>query len=383
MRVLYHHRIRADDGQAVHVRELITALRALGHDVREVALVPKTGVGSAPVPRRSFWQRLRLPRWLLERLEIAYSARGARMLIDAGREFRPDFVYERHALHCAAGLDAARALGVPLLLEVNSPMCDEMEALGALYFRRRARRTERRVLAGADAVLAVSHVLRQRLIECGAEPTRCHVIRNAADPSRFAPAAAGRDARRQSFGAGAAVVLGFVGHARRWHRLDLLVDALAQPELAGAHLVLAGDGPAIPVELARARAAGLGERVHALGHVAAAELPSVVGAFDVAVIPAINGYASPLKLFDSLAAGIATVAPDQSNLRETIEDGVSGLLFEPGNPAALARALARLVHDAGLRARIGATGRARLLAEDWTWAGNARRVVACFEALRG
>ena len=47
-RILYHHRIRADDGQAVHVREMIHALRAAGHEVLEVALVPKAGAnGSA------------------------------------------------------------------------------------------------------------------------------------------------------------------------------------------------------------------------------------------------------------------------------------------------------------------------------------------------
>jgi hypothetical protein len=47
-RILYHHRIRADDGQAVHVRELIAALRTAGHVVDECALVPKTGAAAAP-----------------------------------------------------------------------------------------------------------------------------------------------------------------------------------------------------------------------------------------------------------------------------------------------------------------------------------------------
>ena len=40
-RILYHHRIRAEDGQAVHVREMIGALRTAGHEVLESALVPK------------------------------------------------------------------------------------------------------------------------------------------------------------------------------------------------------------------------------------------------------------------------------------------------------------------------------------------------------
>src|SRR5690606_29461619 len=175
-RILYHHRIRADDGQAVHVRELVGALRALGHEVRECALVPKAD-GPEPGPgggreRGGVWRRLALPRTAVEACEIAYGRHGARMLERAASDFRPDFLYERHALHCDAGLEAARRLGVPLLLEVNSPLCDEMAKLGLLRFPARARRTERRVLGGADHVFPVTEVLRRTLIAAGAPGER-------------------------------------------------------------------------------------------------------------------------------------------------------------------------------------------------------------------
>ena len=52
LRILYHHRIRADDGQAVHVRELIGALRRRGHQVLECALVPKAGAEPAGLEPR-------------------------------------------------------------------------------------------------------------------------------------------------------------------------------------------------------------------------------------------------------------------------------------------------------------------------------------------
>jgi hypothetical protein len=142
-RILYHHRIRADDGQAVHVRELIRALQRAGHDVLECALVPKAvpgapagqdapgagGNGTAGAsPGRSavLLRHLRLPRTAVELLEIAYNRRGRAMLRQRAAGFAPDCVYERHALHCRAGLDVARELGRPLVLEVNSPMVDEM-----------------------------------------------------------------------------------------------------------------------------------------------------------------------------------------------------------------------------------------------------------------
>ena len=390
LRILYHHRIRADDGQAVHVRELIGALRRRGHEVRECALVPKTepqGVPSSSAARAkgSFWQRLQLPRAAVEALEIVYNRRARSMLMRAASGWKPDVVYERHALHCRAGLDVARALGVPLLLEVNSPMTDEMERLGLLRFPRRARATERLVLAGADRVLAVTQALGDRLVELGARRDSIVVIGNGAQPDRYredARAAAREIRARWGLPAGS-VAMGFVGFMRDWHRLDMAVDALARPEFRSAHLVLVGEGPALEGLQSRAAACGVRDRLHVVGRVPSQLVPAHVCAFDIALIPAINAYASPLKLFDSMAAGVATLAPDQPNLRETVEDGVHAALFEPDSSEAFARRLGSLVADAGLRGRIGAAGALRLQERSLTWDGNAARVEAVASGLVG
>ncbi|MGA0059285.1 MAG: glycosyltransferase [Planctomycetota bacterium] len=387
LRILYHHRIRSDDGQAVHVRELIGALRAEGHEVLECALVPKAdGAVTGPRGERErggFWQKLSLPRRAVEAMEIAYGFQGARRIVAAARAFRPDFIYERHALHCDAGLRAARILGVPLLLEVNSPLSDEMDRLGLLRFAGRARRTEARVLGGADVVFAVTDVLRGMLVASGARPDRTRVVPNGVVLARYGESARQRAAAiRARLGLGPeAFVLGFVGYMRDWHRLDLAVQLLVEPGVETVSLLLAGDGPARDTVLQEAQRLGVSERVHALGVVSPEELPAHVLAFDAALIPAINSYASPLKLFDSLAAGVATLAPRQPNLEETIEDGVDGVLFTAGDGGALREALRPLVTDRNLCRAIGAAGRARLEREDWTWRGNARRVVAAFEAL--
>jgi len=389
--MLYHHRIRADDGQAVHVRELIRALRAAGHEVLECALVQKTVVPNRPVgpeaPRGSagFWQRLSLPRPAVELLEILYNRRGRAMLRAAAPQFRPHFVYERHALHCRAGLDVARQLGVPLLLEVNSPMVAEMQQLGKLCFPALASRTERTVLGGADAVLAVTRVLGDLLVAEGARADHVHVIGNGADPERYGagPREQAKAIRAQWSLHRDAFALGFVGYMRPWHRLDLVLDVMARPGLESLVLVLIGEGPALAPLRERAAAMGLGERVRVLGAVAAEALPAHVLACDGALIPAINAYSSPLKLFDSLAAGVPTIAPDQANLRETVRDGDNGLLFTPGSADALAAQLVRLVADRAFAQRLGTAGRERLVAERWTWAGNAARVVDVYERLAG
>lgn len=380
-RILYHHRIRADDGQAAHVRELIGALRGLGHEVTECALVAKTA--AAPARAARAWRGVRLPRLGVEAFEIAYGARAWRRLVAAARTARPHFVYERHALHCSAGLRAARSLGVPLLLEVNAPMCEEMERLGKLRFPGRARRTERAVLGGADRVIAVTEVLRQRLIAAGAPAERCVVIGNAADPARYgAPARAEGRRLRAVLGIGPqAAVIGFVGYMREWHRLDRAVAAIARPGLDRAHLVLLGDGPAAPAIAAAAARAGVAARVHLLGAVSPEQLAAHVSMFDAALIPGINAYASPLKLFDTLAAGIPTLAPHQPNLREVLVDGATGLLFEPDDGDSLAERIAFVLAEPERAAAIGRAGRQSLIEHDWTWTGNARRTVGLYEDL--
>ena len=387
LRILYHHRIRADDGQAVHVRELIEALRSIGCEVRECALVPKSGSarGAGPARGRGFWSRLRLPRVLLELLEIAYSFRARRVLAREIRAFRPHLLYERHALHCHAGLDAAAAAGIPLFLEVNSPMVDEMATLGLLRFGRRARATERRVLAGATRVFAVSDVLARMLAERGAIASRLEVVRNGAEPSRCSAgaeaAAAGlRGAMGLPHGA---FVLGFIGYARDWHRLDLVLDAMREPGLETLHLLVVGSGPALAGLSARAAADGLAGRLHLVGDQPAERVPEHVLAMDATLVPAINPYASPLKLFDALAAGIPVIAPDQPNIRELLAHDCTGLLFREGDATSLAEQIGRIVNDRTAAQRLGQAGRELLLREDWTWSGNARRVVRAYAGLGG
>ena len=110
-------------------------------------------------------------------------------------------------------------------------------------------------------------------------------------------------------------------------------------------------------------------------------LPAHVCAFDAALITAINPYASPLKLFEALAAGVVTIAPRQANLTAVIAHGKNGLLFEPGCPRSLADCLQTLLADRSRQRSLGEAGRQSLVENDWTWDGNAARVVQVYEEL--
>jgi glycosyltransferase involved in cell wall biosynthesis len=123
-------------------------------------------------------------------------------------------------------------------------------------------------------------------------------------------------------------------------------------------------------------------RVHFCGIRAHAAIPALLPAFDIALVPAINPYASPLKLHEYMAASLATIAPDQPNLREVLEHDVNALLVPSGDGDALAGALLRLADDSALRTRLGTAARRTIESRDLTWRGNAARVIGEVQNLR-
>jgi glycosyltransferase involved in cell wall biosynthesis len=386
MKVLYHHRTHAEDGQAVHIRALIEAFRAEGHLVRESALVERAGAaggnGAAPQGNTKWAWVKRLPPFALELAEYGYGFPASRRLLADAREFRPDLLYERHAFGNRAGRLAARRSRLPWVLEVNSPMVHELSRTRGLAFPRLARRVEREILCAADVVAVVTGVLGEMLVEIGVPRERLLVTPNGVDLELYGKSDRERARAALSIGHVRGVVLGFTGFLRDWHGLATVATILAERPLAEAHLCVVGEGPGTAALLAAADRAGTRERVHLAGPFPHARIPSLLPAFDLGLVPAINPYASPLKLHEYMAAGLAIVAPDQPNLREVLVHGENALLVAPGDGAALAAALAELVRDAALSRRLGAAARATIEARDLTWRGNVRRILRAVSSLR-
>lgn len=388
MRILYHHRTQAEDGQAVHIRALMRAFEECGHQVDEVSLVRRTGEADAAKESASSWSWVsKVPRFARELMEYAYSAPARRHIMREAAKTDPDFIYERYAFGNAGGVWAKTRLKLPLVLEVNSPMVIELERTRGLSFPKLAKRMEDSIFCGADVVCVVTEVLGEMLVECGVERERLLVTPNGVHLEQYDRPDPEGQARAARLALGIPesfedqVVLGFVGYYRRWHRLDLALEAMVRPELAHTLLAIIGDGPAHEELVQRAEALGVRERVFFCGPRAHADIPDLLAAFDVALVPAINPYASPLKLHEYMAARLAVVAPDQPNLREVLVDGDNGLLVEPGHEQAFGEALVSLVTSPDRRAALGRRGRETIEERDMTWAGNARRVIAAVEAL--
>jgi glycosyltransferase involved in cell wall biosynthesis len=372
MRIVYSHRINSHDGQGVHVEELIRALRNAGHEVIVVGPSFYEQAEFGGESRMVALVKRLLPGALSEFAELAYNIPAYLRLKAVYLREKPDFVYERCNLYFLAGAWLARRHGARLFLEVNSPLADERQKHGGLRLARLAKRLEIFTWRSAERVLPVTRVLADILVENGVDDRNITVIPNGIDLARFPERAPRTDEKM--------VTLGFVGFVRAWHGLDLVIEGMAGGA-AHSRLVVVGDGPAVPDLAALAARLGIADRVSFRGLVPPEQVAGLVATFDIALQPSATPYASPLKIFDYMAAGCAIAAPDQPNIREILTQETTALLFAPAAPGAMWQSVERLIADSALRVRLGGAARAELLLRNYTWSGNAERVAALASAL--
>jgi glycosyltransferase involved in cell wall biosynthesis len=369
MRILYSHRVQSRDGQSVHIEELIKALRRSGHEIRVAGPGFYDPADFGGESRLVLALRRLVPAAFFEILELLYNLPALLKAWRLCRGFAPDLIYERYNLYFFCGMLLKRWFGIPLFLEVNSPLAAERARFSGLRLHFLAARLERMAWRSADRVLVVTAALRDIVAAAGVERDRIVVTPNGIDLAAFP--AAPYHAR-----AGAPVTIGFIGFVREWHGVDAVIDGLAaertEPPI---RLIIAGDGSARPALERQAAALGVTDRVEFAGLQPRALVPELIASFDIALQPRAVPYASPLKLFEYMACGRAIVAPDQPNIREVIDDE-TGVLFDPQTPGAVWRAIRQLARDPARRERLGRAARARLEARGYTWDGNAARITA-------
>ena len=385
LKILYHHRTASKDGQAVHIEEMIEALRQLGHEVRVVSPIDEAAQTQGQMGSDMGWVhklKAMLPKAMYELMELAYSWLAYRKLAAAAKEFQPDVIYERYNLFLLSGVMARRRLHVPLLLEVNAPLVYERSRhSGGLSLTSLAKWAERKVWREADRVLPVTHVLAEHIKAQGVKNEKICVIPNGINEQHFVQAPQ-IDEAKKSLGLTGRLVLGFTGFIRDWHGVDRIIDWMATSEApANAHLLVVGDGPVRESLEDHAKRLGLDDRVTFTGVIDRAEVPAHVAAFDVALQPAVTAYASPLKLMEYLALGKAILAPAVPNLEEILVHKQNAFLFKD-EPGQIELALTRLCADASLRNKLGQGAKDTIEQQNLTWLGNAEKVVRLAQACR-
>ena len=231
----------------------------------------------------------------------------------------------------------------------------------APYLTSMQKRVQRYACQFADCVLVNAEAVKDWLIGEGYDRSKIVVIRNGVDLTRFSGAPDPQGIRRELGVPAGAPLVAVVSRLTRLKGLEHLLEAAAilKPSHPDARFLVIGetaphDTGYLDVLKRLAVEHGVADRVIFTG--IRSDVPALLSGVDVSVMPSLNEALSNV-LLESMAAGAPTVATRVGGTPEALVDEVTGLLVEPGDSRSLAAAIARLLDDRNMAARLGHAAR--------------------------
>lgn len=387
--MLYHHRTQGKAVEGVHIRGITDAMRAEGVKVDIISLPGadpySTPKAMSPTTQATWMMKLvsRFPEPLFELAELGYNVMAGWRLM---RFFRQNpglnFIYERYSLFMFVTVLLARMRNLPIILEVNDSAA--VERVRPLFFKRLAMWIERWVFRKANGLVFVSSVFRDRAVQVHGHIAPTIITPNAANISQFTFTQAQREQARQKWGLEGHVVCGYLGAFVPWHAIDQFVYKLADRLAAAPHLklLLVGDGAKFDEVQQFVKSRGLAKQIIMVGRVPHDQVPGLLAAMDMAILPSAGDYTSPVKLFEFMACGVPPIAPDFQPIQEVLKVGETGWMFKAGDlDGAVEQVLARS-HDTVALKQVGQAARAHI-AEHRQWRNNIVQLIEFLFSLTG
>ena len=383
-------------GQGIYIRHLSRELAALGHDVEVISGPPYPPLDAGPrltmVPSLDLYREpdpFRVPRpsecrsaidvyeflsmWTGAFPEpLTFSMRARRLLSKRPPEQQPDIIHDNQTL--GYGMVLMEKQGLPVVATIHHPITvDKSLELASANLRRKFMihrwysflRMQRRVAQRMPEILTVSESSGVDIAASfGVDHGRITVVPLGVEHDVFVPPTAPRVPGRIVTTASADVPL---------KGLVPLLEALAKLRTErDVHLIVVGslrEGGATEETLERL---DLHDAVEFRSDVAEPDLVELFGSAQVAVVPSLyEGFSLPAV--EIMACATPLVATNAGALPEVVgPDGEAALRVEPGDPQALAVAIGQILDDDELAARLGATGRKRVI-ENYTWSVVAAR----------
>lgn len=309
------------------------------------------------------------------------------------RDWKPDVLHAHSpVLNAIAAQRIADRHDLPLIYEIRAFWEDAAVGNGtgregsARY--RVTRALETRAVKRADAVAVICDGLRRDLVARGVDAGKITVSPNGVDLALFGDPPPPDAALARELGLEDAEVVGFIGSFYDYEGLDDLIAAMpmlvaARPR---AHLLMVGGGPMEDSLRAQAEASPAADRIRFVGRVPHQEVERYYGLVDILAYPRkamrLTELVTPLKPLEAMAQRRLVAASDVGGHRELIENGVTGTLFRPDDPKALADALAGMFADRADWETRRDVARA-FVERDRNWSSNISRYLPVYQRLVG
>lgn len=325
---------------------------------------------------------------LREWRDIAAHADAIEALV---QQWRPDIIHAHSpVLNAIAAQRVAKRHAIPLVYEIRAFWEDAAVGNGTgtegspRYWL--TRQLETHAVRNADAVAVICEGLRADLATRGIDPAKIIVSPNGVDMDQFGTPVSRDPALTAQLGLEGADVVGFIGSFYDYEGLDDLIAAM--PRLVRARprakLLLVGGGPREQALRDQALASPFADHIVFVGRVPHDQVEHYYAQIDILAYPRkamrLTDLVTPLKPLEAMAQGQLVAASSVGGHRELIEDGVTGTLFPPDDPAGIAAALAGLFADRGIWEERRAVARA-FVERERNWSSNILRYEPVYQRL--
>lgn len=349
-------------GVASHVDELSKAIQSLGHKVTVVARLSRGGAA-----REVNEQGVEIHRVALPGNRLLYDLALGRYLKKLHRHQQFDLVH----VHGMRPLVASHKLRIPLAFTNHTS--GFLKRLGASDSKQAS--TLKRINF-ADTILAPSEELVEATRTMGYQKT-CRYIPNAIDVEKFSPD--NSELRQRLNIPEDAFVVVLARRLAEKNGVLYFARAAAQIDNPNCHFVIAGDGAERAEFEAILKRGKSWQRTHMLGAVDNTQMPAVFRAGDVSVLPSLM-EATSIAGLEAMGCGLPLIGTRVGGIPAIIEDGVSGYLVPPRDPAALTEKMNELANKPDLAKQMGRASRNRVC-KIFSWPIVAQQTLCALEEI--
>lgn len=236
-----------------------------------------------------------------------------------------------------------------------------------------------------DRIIVLSNSMKQQVIrKYGVSSHKIQVIYNGVEIEKFTQPDKENFAKEKQH-ISERFVIGYVGTFYKWQGVEDLARSFSSvvKRRDDVRLLMVGEGPEFENVKNIIGELDIGNKVTLTGSVPPDEVPYYIGAMDIFIVPrpstSETETAVPLKVLEAMAMGKPIVATNVGGLAEVIEDGVNGILTEPGNTGQLADKILSLVDNESLRREIGEKSKQK--AKEFNWEHSSMKLLSLYNEL--
>jgi glycosyltransferase involved in cell wall biosynthesis len=393
MRIIYYsphptHDIVSEVGYATHQREVILALRSLGHEVfpvvmggTEVANLNALATANYKVPFYKKFLKILIPRFLWTSLNnyklIRHDLKAARILEENILKIKPDLIYERSEYLQDSGAKLANKYNIKYFIEVNAPFVEEMNVFeGYSLFHYKAHKIEEFKLTAADKVFTVSTALKDFLVSrynCVSD--KIIVQPNCINPKKIEFDSQLVNSLKGDYKLNNDKVIGFVGSMFPYHGVDILIKAFSKviKEHPNTKLLVVGDGIVLSELKQLAHDLSLDNSIVFTGKIPHSLVFNYIQLMDVCIMAKSNWYGSPVKIFEYGLLKKPIIAPDNIPIRDVMVNMQDAILIQE-NETELKNAISTLLENETLAKTLANNFYSKVM-DNYKWENAAEKII--------